>query len=84
MKDRHPSERFVLYHRLFTFLDEWLFYALLVILWFTREYHMFALVAVIGTTLTTVSYYRYWKLEAEMLGHRVHHPPPDDTNTKNI
>ncbi len=62
-----PSERFVLIHRLFTFLDEWLFYAVLLILWFSAEYAMFGMVLVVGTIFNSISYKRYWAMERAML-----------------
>ena len=70
-----PSEVFLLAHRLFTFLDEWLFYALLYHLWHqsTIPKWLFWTVAGVGATMIVISYGKQWYMEAQ----RFHNPAGD-------
>lgn len=63
-----PTERFLLIQRLFTFLDEWLFYGVALYL-----YHLaypgcwipaFWIVAVLGSIFIIISYAKQWHMEA--------------------
>ena len=64
-----PSEKFLLTQRLFTFLDEWLFYALLGYLIFSNaSFVLVALTAIIGTAATLTSYARLWRYEQNRFG----------------
>lgn len=58
-----PSERFLLLHRLFTFLDEWLFYLLLIFWWVRSDWIALAITAVLGTIFVLYSYKRQWAWE---------------------
>jgi len=59
-----PSERFLIFHRIITFLDEWLFYALLTFLFFKGvTLWIFIPVVVIGAAVIFKSYKRLWAWE---------------------
>jgi len=59
-----PSERFLIFHRVITFLDEWLFYVLLTYLYFNgAPFYIMAPVISIGATAILFSYKRLWKWE---------------------
>ena len=60
-----PSEKFLLTQRLFTFFDEWLFYLLLTYLYVTHS-DVFWPVLAIGGLMIGLSYYKIWKMEAEV------------------
>ena len=65
---QQPSEMFLLTQRAFTFLDEWLFYGLLFLLYsrgiIEEEPVLFWTVAVIGGLLIAISYIKQWRLES--------------------
>jgi len=63
-----PSEKYLLAHRLFIFLDEWAFYITMATLYFTGEYMMMIPVGVIGTILIINSYRLQWKMRASRFG----------------
>jgi len=63
-----PSEKYLLLQRLFTFLDEWLFYLVLGILYYTGNYKMMILVAIHGVVFIANSYRLQWKMERERFG----------------
>ena len=58
-----PSEKYLLVHRLFIFLDEWLFYITLGILHFTGNHLIMGIVAVLGAIFILNSYRRQWVME---------------------
>ena len=60
-----PSEKYLLTQRLFTFFDEWLFYALLIYL-YVNGYTLFIPAILIGGPMIAYSYYRLWKMEDEV------------------
>ena len=68
-----PSEKFVLVHRFFTFLDEWLFYVVLLILLYTGFFYSFLFlvagipVVIYGGIVIWVSYKRQWEFERLLL-----------------
>jgi len=64
---------YLICHRLFTFFDEWFFYGTLVSLYALHKYEgwplwMFAVAGIWGALVILISYYRQWKMEAEILG----------------
>jgi hypothetical protein len=59
-----PSEKYLLIHRLFTFFDEWLFYAVLLLLYFTENYLLLIPVLIFGAWAIIFSYKKQWKTEA--------------------
>ena len=63
-----PSEKFLLIQRLFTFLDEWLFYGLLTLLYFHGKMEtdpvIFGIVGFLGGTFILISYIKQWYTEA--------------------
>lgn len=61
-----PSEKFVLTHRLYTFLDEWLFYLVLILLFYTEHYAMMVPVTIYGAIAIYISYKRQWRFEKEL------------------
>lgn len=62
------SERYLIFQRVMTFLDEWLLYGLLLYL-FERGYlAMLAAVACIGGLAVLTSYRRQWAMEAKRFG----------------
>lgn len=62
-----PSEKFLLTQRLFTFLDEWLFYGVLILLYFhgkmEKDPVIFWLVVFLGGSFILVSYIKQWYME---------------------
>jgi hypothetical protein len=65
---QQPSEKFLLTQRMFTFLDEWLFYGLLTLLYFNGKMEsdpfLFWAVAVLGGSFMVISYVKQWFMEA--------------------
>lgn len=84
MDQIRPSEKFLLAQRVFTFLDEWLFYALLWALWRDPKIplYLFGLVAIIGTTMIIVSYIKQWYMEARRFDGPVPFSELSDCSTK--
>ena len=68
-----PSEKFVLIHRLFTFLDEWLLYSVLLGLLFAGYFYsyffLFAVIPIMiyGGIVIRISYKRQWEFERLLL-----------------
>ena len=68
-----PSEKFVLIHRLFTFLDEWLLYSVLLGLLFAGYFYSYLFliammpVIIYGGIVIWVSYKRQWEFERLLL-----------------
>lgn len=54
--------------RVFVFLDEWLFYILLIYLWKTNEMFWFAVAAGLGTCFVIAGYKGLWELEDRRFG----------------
>lgn len=65
---KQPSEKFLLTHRLFTFFDEWLFYGVLLLLYFSGKMEedpvVFWIVTALGATFILISYAKQWYMEA--------------------
>lgn len=67
------SEKFVLTHRWITFLDEWLFYVVLLVLLYTGFFYSFLFliagipVVIYGGIVIWVSYKRQWEFERLLL-----------------
>jgi len=68
MSELRPSERFVLIHRLFTFLDEWGFYLLLLVLWRdpTIPKWLWLIVLVFGASVISATYMFQWDLDRRL------------------
>ncbi len=68
-----PTEKYILVQRLFTFLDEWLFYTVLLILlfadyFFDKCFLLYGIPVVIyGAICIGYSYKRLWNLEKVLL-----------------
>jgi len=59
-----PSEAYLMFQRVITFLDEWLFYALLCgLMWWGIPANLFWTIVAIGTLMTVLSYLRQWRWE---------------------
>ena len=76
MSSPRPSETFLLVQRLFTFLDEWLFYALLGFLYVNNYMEAFWPVAAIGSTMMVISYVKQWYMEVK----RFHSDHQEESN----
>lgn len=59
-----PTESYLKFHRVITFLDEWLFYSLLLFLYLFGHMTLFYIVLPVGTTFIIVSYIKMWYMEA--------------------
>jgi hypothetical protein len=63
-----PSEKYLLIHRLFTFFDEWLFYGVLLLLYFSgimkEDPAVFWIVTTLGASFILISYAKQWYMEA--------------------
>jgi len=59
-----PSEKYLLIHRIFTFFDEWLFYGVLLLLYFTESYLLMLPVFLFGSCAIMYSYKRQWAMES--------------------
>lgn len=62
------SERYLIFQRVMTFCDEWLFYGLLLYLFERGHYGMLVPVACLGTLFVANSYKRQWAMEAKRFG----------------
>jgi hypothetical protein len=58
-----PTEKYLLIHRLFVFFDEWLFYAVLALLFFTQKYLMLIPVLIFGAFAIGLAYKKQWAME---------------------
>lgn len=62
-----PSEKFLLTHRLFTLIDEWLFYGVLLLLYFHGKMEedpgIFWAVTGLGALFIIISYCKLWYME---------------------
>ena len=63
-----PSERYLIFQRTITFLDEWLFYGLLLYLFVNEHYGMLCVVALLGAIFILNSYRRMWGMEKQRFG----------------
>ena len=68
MKHEPPSETYLIFQRAVTFLDEWLFYGLLLYLFVNGHYYMMPVVAALGGTFVWNSYKRQWAMESQRFG----------------
>ncbi len=59
-----PSEEYLIAQRIITFLDEWGFYLVLGILYFTQNYLLMLPVFIFGVFAIWLSYKNQWALEA--------------------
>jgi len=66
--NRTVSETYLIFQRIITFLDEWLFYALLTFLFVREHYVMMSVVAILGSILILNSYRRQWSMEEQRFG----------------
>lgn len=62
------SERYLIFQRVMTFLDEWLFYGLLLYLFESGHFRLMAVVACLGTIFVANAYKRQWAMEAKRFG----------------
>lgn len=67
MNERY-SERWLIFQRIITFLDEWLFYGLLVYLFVNEHWIVMVPVTVIGAAIIWNSYRRQWAMETRHFG----------------
>lgn len=70
------SERYLIFQRVMTFLDEWLFYGLLLYLYMNDRLVMMFVVATIGGAFVANSYRRQWAMEASRFGPVTDNPAP--------
>lgn len=70
MDTNKPSDTFLLVHRLFTFLDEWLFYGLLLYLLETGHTTALVMAVIIGIPMMIISYSRQWLMETNRYPNR--------------
>lgn len=68
MEHQRVSETYLIFQRIITFLDEWLFYGLLLYLFVNQHYYMMVPVVPIGATFVWVSYKRQWAMEEQRFG----------------
>lgn len=57
-----PQIFHLFFRRLFIFLDEWLTYSILLILYFNNETLLFTIILCLGPLFIGYSYYGLWKL----------------------
>lgn len=62
------SERYLIFQRLMTFFDEWLFYLLLLYLFERGHMGMLLVVTILGTVFVAHSYKRQWTMEEKRFG----------------
>ena len=70
MERHQPSERYLIFQRTITFLDEWLFYGLMLYLFVNNYWNILLPVAGLGTAFLLNSYKRQWDLEKARFGPR--------------
>ena len=68
MKHARVSEGYLIFQRSITFLDEWLFYGLLVFLLVTERWLLMVPVTILGATFIWISYKRQWAMEEQRFG----------------
>jgi len=68
MERRTVSEGYLIFQRSVTFLDEWLFYGLLLFLFLNQHFLMLILVAPVGGLFIWNSYKRLWVMEKQRFG----------------
>lgn len=72
-----PSEWYLIEQRKLLFKDEWLFYGLLVLLFFTNHWYMMVPVTILGASFVLYSYKRQWEMEEMRFGGCVRQDEPD-------
>lgn len=60
-----PSETYLMFQRIITFLDEWLFYLLLLYLFENNYIVAFTVTAIIGSFMMAISYLKQWHIESQ-------------------
>lgn len=70
------SERYLIFQRLMTFCDEWLFYGLLLYLFERGHTAMLVCVAFLGACFVANSYKRQWAMEEKRFGPVTVEKPP--------
>jgi hypothetical protein len=72
-----PSEWYLIEHRKLLFKDEWLFYTILLLLFFTDHWLMMIPVTILGAAFVLLSYRRQWGMEAMRFGGCIREDEPD-------
>lgn len=75
-----PSEWYLIEQRKLLFKDEWLFYALLALLFFTNHWYMMVPVSILGATFVLYSYKRQWEMERQRFGPLTPDSNPSDAS----
>lgn len=70
------SERYLIFQRAMTFLDEWLFYGLLLYLFERGHMGLLMVVALLGACFVANSYKRQWAMEEKRFGPVTEEKPP--------
>lgn len=68
MQHERPSEEYLIAQRKILFLDEWLFYGLLLALFLLNHWYIMAPVAILGAVFVLNSYRRQWAMEGMRFG----------------
>jgi hypothetical protein len=68
MEHERVSEDYLIFQRKVTFLDEWLFYGLLLYLFVNQHWGMMVPVGILGATFIWISYKRQWAMEEQRFG----------------
>jgi hypothetical protein len=68
MTHEPPSETYLIFQRAVTFLDEWLFYGLLLYLFVNEHFVMMVPVAILGAIFILNSYRLMWAMEKQRFG----------------
>ena len=68
MEHTRVSEGYLIFQRAVTFLDEWLFYGLLLYLFVNQYWLIMIPVALLGSTFIWISYKRQWAMEEQRFG----------------
>ena len=57
--------QYLISKRIFIFLDEWLSYFILYILWSSEYYYLFGIAVILSILFNGYAYISYWKLEGK-------------------
>lgn len=68
MEWHQPSEHYLIFQRTVTFLDEWLFYGLLLYLFVNNHWNVMIPVVGFGGVFILNSYKRQWEMERARFG----------------
>lgn len=68
MEHERVSETYLIFQRTVTFLDEWLFYGLLLYLFVNQHWWMMVPVTILGASFIWNSYKRQWAMEEQRYG----------------